>query len=227
MFLLSTFDFQFFFLTLTMHLPSQLAHTLQHYLPGERAHIPLSPLHRPVTSEVIQNLKEYKESAVAVVLFASNETYECILIQRTEYDGKHSGQISFPGGKKDKEDVDLLATAKRECWEEVGVSMDIAEYLGKLSQVYIPVSGFLVEPHVFYYPELPSFVHQEREVAHVFTISLDELLADEVIGEMKVTTENKLVKMKVPCFTIRDKQIWGATALILNELREALRVTSD
>ena len=207
-----------------MHFLTQLAHTLQHNLPGERAHIPLSPLHRPVTSEVIQNLTEYKESAVAVVLFESNQTYECILIQRTEYDGKHSGQISFPGGKKDKEDVDLLATAKRECWEEVGVNMDSAEYLGKLSQVYIPVSGFLVEPHVFYYPERPSFVHQEREVAHVFTITIDELIAEDVIGEMKVTTENKLVKMKVPCFTIRDKQIWGATALILNELREAIQV---
>ncbi len=210
-----------------MHFLAQLAHTLKHNLPGEQAHIPLSPLHRPITSEVIQNLTEYKESAVAVVIFESNQTYECILIQRTEYDGKHSGQISFPGGKKDKEDVDLLATAKRECWEEVGVNMDIAEYLGKLSQVYIPVSGFLVEPHVFYYPEQPSFVHQEREVAHVFTISLEELLAEDVIGEMKVTTENKLVKMKVPCFTIRDKQIWGATALILNELREAIREKSD
>jgi 8-oxo-dGTP pyrophosphatase MutT (NUDIX family) len=209
-------------LNLRMHLHTQLAHTIQHSLPGERAHIPLSPLHRPVTSEVIQNLTEYKESAVAVVLYKDLDTYHCILIQRTEYDGKHSGQISFPGGKKDKEDVDLFATAKRECFEEVGVNLSAAEYLGKLSQVYIPVSGFLVEPHVFYYPQTPSFVHQEREVAHVFTISLDELLADEVIGEMKVNTENKLVKMKVPCFNIRDKQIWGATALILNELRESL-----
>ena len=206
-----------------MDLLIKLTHTLRHNLPGERAHIPLSPLHRPITSEVIQNLTDYKESAVAVVLFRDEQTYKCILIQRTEYDGKHSGQISFPGGKKDMDDVDLLATAKRECWEEVGVNLDSAEYLGKLSQVYIPVSGFLVDPFVFYYPEIPEFVHQEREVAHVFTISLNELLADNVIGEMKVTTENKLVKMKVPCFTIRDKQIWGATALILNELRESLR----
>ena len=91
-----------------------------------------------------------------------------------------------------------------------------------MSNVYIPVSGFLVEPHVFYYPEVPAFVQQEREVASVFTISLEELLAQNVISEMKVTTENKLVKMNVPCFAIRDKQIWGATALILNELREIL-----
>ena len=210
-----------------MHFLSQLAHTLKHNLPGERAHLPLSPLHRPVTSEVIQNLTEYKESAVAVVLFEMETTLQCILTQRTEYTGKHSGQISFPGGKKDNEDADLLATAIRECLEEVGVDISSSEYLGKLTQVYIPVSGFLVEPHVFYYPEVPVFVQQEREVAAVFTISLDELIAEDVISEMKVTTENKLVKMNVPCFNIRDKQIWGATALILNELREVIRGKSD
>ena len=210
-----------------MHFLSQLAHALKHNLPGERAHLPLSPLHRPVTSEVIQNLTEYKESAVAVVLFEEETTLQCILIQRTEYTGKHSGQISFPGGKKDNEDADLLATAIRECLEEVGVDISSSEYLGKLTQVYIPVSGFLVEPHVFYYPEVPVFVQQEREVAAVFTISLDELIAEDVISEMKVTTENKLIKMNVPCFNIRDKQIWGATALILNELREVVRGKND
>jgi 8-oxo-dGTP pyrophosphatase MutT (NUDIX family) len=205
-----------------MHFLSQLSHILKHNLPGEIAHIPLSPLHRPITSEVMQNLTEYKASAVAVLLFPLENSYQCILIQRTEYNGKHSGQISFPGGKKDPEDADLIATAKRECLEEIGVDVSGADYLGKLSNVYIPVSGFLVEPHVFYYPEVPTFVHQEREVAAVFTISLDELLAENVLGEMKVETENKLVKLKVPCFNIRDKQIWGATALILNELRESL-----
>jgi 8-oxo-dGTP pyrophosphatase MutT (NUDIX family) len=200
----------------------QIAHTIRYNLPGEIAHIPLSPLHRPITSEVMQNLTDYKASAVAVMLFPLENSYQCVLIQRTEYTGKHSGQISFPGGKKDPEDEDLLVTAKRECLEEIGVDVSSADYLGKLSNVYIPVSGFLVEPHVFYYPEEPAFVHQEREVAAVFTISLEELLAQDVIGEMKVETENALVKLKVPCFKIRDKQIWGATALILNELREIL-----
>lgn len=205
-----------------MHFLERLAHTIKNNLPGESAHIPLSPLHRPITSEIIKNLTEYKESAVAVVLFKLEDSYQCILIQRTEYDGKHSGQISFPGGKKEKADNALLDTAKRECLEEVGVDLSSAEYLGKLSQVYIPVSGFLVESYVFFYPEKPTFVEQTREVASVFTISLDELVAEDVIGEMKVPTENKLVKMKVPCFNIAGKQIWGATVLILNELREVI-----
>lgn len=207
------------------------AHRLQqiitHQLPGEKAHLPLSPLHRPVTSEVIQNLKEYKESAVSVVLFEEEKQFKCILIQRTEYDGKHSGQISFPGGKKDKEDTDLKQTAIRECYEEVGVAIHESHHIGKLSPVYIPVSGFLVEPFVFYYPDNPIYNTQIREVASVFAISLNELLQDHVIGEMKIATDNQLVKMKVPCFNIENKQIWGATALILNELREVLRIMND
>ena len=207
-----------------MTFAEQLQHIIKHQLPGEKAHLPLSPLHRPVTSEVIQNLKEYKESAVSIVLFEEADTHKCILIQRTEYEGKHSGQISFPGGKKDKEDNDLKQTAIRECFEEVGVAINESHLLGKLSPVYIPVSGFLVEPFVFYYPENPIYNTQIREVASVFTISLNELIEDHIFGEMKINTENQLVKMKVPCFNIENKQIWGATALILNELREVLKI---
>lgn len=207
-----------------MTFAEQLQHTIAHQLPGEKAHLPLSPLHRPVTSEIIQNLKEYKESAVSVVLFEEADTHKCILIQRTEYDGKHSGQISFPGGKKDKEDTDLKQTAIRECFEEIGIAIHETHFLGKLSPVYIPVSGFLVEPFVFFYPENPVYNTQIREVASVFTISLNELLEDHIFSEMKINTENQLVKMKVPCFNIENKQIWGATALILNELREVLKI---
>ena len=209
-----------------MTFAERLQHTITNQLPGEKAHLPLSPLHRPVTSEVIQNLKEYKESAVSVVIYETDNQFKCILIQRTEYEGKHSGQISFPGGKKDKEDSDLKQTAIRECFEEVGVAIHESHLIGKLSSVYIPVSGFLVEPYVFFYPEQPSFQTQIREVASVFTIALNDLLDESIIGEMKITTENELVKMKVPCFNIENKQIWGATALILNELREVLKIVN-
>jgi 8-oxo-dGTP pyrophosphatase MutT (NUDIX family) len=209
-----------------MTFAERLQHTITNQLPGEKAHLPLSPLHRPVTSEVIQNLKEYKESAVSVVIYETDNQFKCILIQRTEYEGKHSGQISFPGGKKDKEDPDLKQTAIRECFEEVGVAIHESHLIGKLSSVYIPVSGFLVEPYIFFYPEQPSFQTQIREVASVFTIALNDLLDESIIGEMKINTENQLVKMKVPCFNIENKQIWGATALILNELREVLKIVN-
>jgi|APGre2960657444_1045066.scaffolds.fasta_scaffold30782_2 8-oxo-dGTP pyrophosphatase MutT (NUDIX family) len=206
---------------------AQLKHNIKHHLPGEKAHKRLSPLHRPITSEVIKNLTEYKESAVSIILFKAEQEqeYKCILIQRSEYDGKHSGQISFPGGKKDAIDIDLQHTAIRECFEEIGVVLSLNFCLGKLSPVYIPVSGFLVEPFVFIYPRIPKFNIDVREVASVFTITLNELLAEDVISEMKITSENKLVKLNVPCFQIKKNKIWGATALILNELRELIQET--
>ena len=129
-----------------MDLISRLTYIIEHDLPGEVAHHPLSPLHRPVTSEIIKGLTEYKASAVAIVIYQDMNDYRFILIQRTEYEGKHSGQISFPGGKKDETDLDFEHTARRECLEEIGIDLEDSTLLGKLSPVYIPVSGFLVEP---------------------------------------------------------------------------------
>jgi 8-oxo-dGTP pyrophosphatase MutT (NUDIX family) len=205
-----------------MDLISRLAYIIEHDLPGEVAHHPLSPLHRPVTSEAIKNLTEYKASAVAIVIFKQDSDYHFVLIQRTEYNGKHSGQISFPGGKKEESDVNFEETARRECLEEIGIDLDSSQLLGKLSPVYIPVSGFLVEPFVFYYPENPSFHKQQREVASVFTVPFKELLQEDVITTMNIRTESNLVMKNVPCFNLQNKKIWGATALMINELREVL-----
>lgn len=205
-----------------MDLISRLAYIIEHDLPGEVAHHPLSPLHRPVTSEIIKGLTEYKASAVAIVIYQDTNDYRFILIQRTEYEGKHSGQISFPGGKKDETDLDFEDTARRECFEEIGIDLEDSTLLGKLSPVYIPVSGFLVEPFVFYYPETPLFHKQKREVADVFTVPFSELLQEHVISSMNIRTESNIVMKNVPCFDLQNKQIWGATALMINELREVL-----
>jgi 8-oxo-dGTP pyrophosphatase MutT (NUDIX family) len=205
-----------------MDLISRLAYIIEHELPGEVAHHPLSPLYRPVTSEILKNLTEYKASAVAIILFEDQEDHHFILIQRTEYKGKHSGQISFPGGKKEESDTSFEDTARRESFEEIGIDLEDAILLGKLSPVYIPVSGFLVEPFVFHYPYTPEFQLQDREVAFIFSVPLKELLQEHVISTMNIPTENKLVMKNVPCFNLQEKQVWGATALMINELREVI-----
>jgi 8-oxo-dGTP pyrophosphatase MutT (NUDIX family) len=205
-----------------MDLISRLAYIIEHELPGEVAHHPLSPLHRPVTSEILKNLTEYKASAVAIILFENQDDHHFILIQRTEYNGKHSGQISFPGGKKEESDTSFEDTARRESFEEIGIDLRDATLLGKLSPVYIPVSGFLVEPFVFYYPYTPEFQLQNREVASLFSVPLKELLQENVISTMNISSENKLVMKNVPCFNLQEKQVWGATALMINELREVI-----
>ncbi len=201
---------------------SRLVFMIENELPGEVAHHPLSPLHRPVTSEILKNLTEYKASAVAIILFENQDDHHFILIQRTEYNGKHSGQISFPGGKKEESDTSFEHTARRESFEEIGIDLGDATLLGKLSPVYIPVSGFLVEPFVFHYPYTPKFQLQDREVASIFSVPIKELLQETVISTMNISSENKLVMKNVPCFNLQEKQVWGATALMINELREVI-----
>lgn len=196
---------------------------ISNQLPGENAHLGMAPINRKLSSIAKAQAQDVRDSAVAIVLFEENDAFRFILIQRPTYEGNHSGQISFPGGKKDPEDENLEATAKRECMEEVGIDLSKAKSLGKLTPVYIPVSNFHVEPYVFFYPEIPNIVPDEREVASVFSVSTHELVDESNVSTMTVPLGDGFTLRDVPCFLINGKQIWGATALILNEMKEILK----
>ena len=211
-----------------MHLFQQkLIELFQAELPGEEAHKPMMPINRPLSSAALKEAIDAKESAVAVMIFEENGIQHCTLIQRPSYEGSHSGQVSFPGGKRESSDENLAFTAIRECWEEVGIQLSDDHLIGKLTSVYIPVSNFHVEPFLFYYPQKPAFKPDEREVESIFTITMNELLDDSNLDKMEVKLNANLTMKNIPCFNIENKQIWGATALILNELKELLREKSS
>lgn len=197
---------------------SSLIEEIKKGIPGEEAHIKMSPIKRPLlkTAEIV------RESAVAVVLYPMNQGIECLLIQRPEYDGNHSGQIAFPGGKKDPEDEHLEFTARRETYEEIGIPVSSGLFIGQLTEVYIPVSNFLVQPIIYFHEILPPLIRNEREVVEIISFSLDELLDESCISTMQVKLMSRNSTTIVPCFILNDKKIWGATALILNEFRELL-----
>lgn len=197
----------------------QLRFEITNNLPGEQAHLPLSPLNRPLSSLALKNAATYRESAVAVVIFKSQNENHIILIQRPEYNGKHSGQISFPGGKKELHENDLFDTAVRECFEEIGLKLDPNIYCGRLTPVYIPVSQFYVDSHVFYLENKPELTKDEKEVKSIFSIKARDLLADSNLRRKDIITEQSIILRDVPHFYIEEKVIWGATALILNELK--------
>lgn len=191
-------------------------------LPGERAHLRMSPTNRPLSSLALKNAVDVRDSAVAVVLYRNKDQIECILTQRPEYDGNHGGQVSFPGGKKDPEDKDLEETARRECFEEIGIPKNEGLLLGQLTEVYIPVSGFLVKPFVYFHQELPQLKKDEREVAEILTFPLFDLKKEERISSTEIHLRNGMIYKNIPYFDLADKKVWGATALILNEIREIL-----
>ena len=200
----------------------KLQQEIEKGLPGENAHLKMSPLNRGVSSIAIQNNTSYRESAIAVILFPKGESIECILIQRQIYEGKHSGQISFPGGKKEENDIHIEFTARRETQEEIGIPIDNGLLICELTSVYIPVSDFLVKPFLYFHEEIPQLIPNEREVAEIFTFKLEELLNEESYSTMSIEITKGIIKKNIPCFNLKEKKVWGATALILNELREIL-----
>ena len=204
------------------HFRDVLKHAIEKGLPGEAAHLRMSPLKRPLSSFAIKEAETIRESAVAIILFPNENTHHCILIQRPIYDGTHSGQVSFPGGKKDLEDIHLEFTARREAFEEVGIELTENLLVGELTDVFIPVSGFKVKPFIYYHETLPSLKADEREVSEIFTFTIDELLNNDSFSTMEIKFPNGITQKNIPCFNLSNKQIWGATALILNELRELI-----
>jgi 8-oxo-dGTP pyrophosphatase MutT (NUDIX family) len=192
-------------------------------LPGEIAHRAFVPLKVNVTNLRADTSLEFRESAVAVVLFKEKDEIHCILTQRHEYTGKHSGQVSFPGGKKDATDPDLEFTARRECFEEIGIEMHAGELVNELTELFIPVSGFMVKPYIYFHETLPELKRNEREVAEIFSFPLIDLLNDSLISMMEIQLSTTQLLNDVPYFNLKNKKVWGATAIILAELKMILR----
>ena len=192
----------------------------QQDLPGEDTHIGFAPV-RGRTSEFLASGASYRESAVAIILFPINDSDLGVLVtQRQQYEGKHSGQLSFPGGKKEVFDSNLLQTAIRESQEEIGITLSETQLVGKLSQVYIPVSGFLIDPYVFFLDQLPAaFQLNEREVHSLHKIALNPLFREEAIERRDVEVLPGRIVSNIPHFVQDAIAIWGATALLLNELK--------
>lgn len=192
-------------------------------LPGETAHQAMAPSNRPISSFALKDSKDHRVSSVAIVLHQNeSQKVSLILIQRPHYEGAHSGQISFPGGKKDPSDFDTEYTARRECMEEVGICLDSDNCLGKLTDVFIPVSNFLVHPYLYFHAGPMEFIPDEREVSEILVVDLLHLKDPEAVSTMDIRFANGLSMRNVPCFVFGEKKVWGATALILNELREIL-----
>ena len=192
-------------------------------LPGEKAHLDLMPLNRPFTSDALKRKPNYRQSAVSIVIYPENGEIKSVLIQRTNYDGTHGGQISFPGGKMDATDPHLEFTARREAFEEVNLPIEAGIFIGKLSEIYIPVSNFLVEPNVFYVIELPELTPDKREVEAIIHFNLLDLLEPEILKIVDMKFENGFTRKNIPYYDIQGHKVWGATGMILAEFKAIIQ----
>ncbi len=165
-------------------------------------------------------LKNNPKKAAVLVLFYPNQRQEThfLLTLRANYNGTHSSQISFPGGKFDQKDELLRNTALRETSEEVGINQNDAMVFKEMTDVFISPSNFLVTPFLGILNYQPNF-NTNYEVEKLIEIDLDELLNDSSITNTVVTT-SYADNLKVPCFKLNNHIVWGATAMMLSEIRE-------
>jgi 8-oxo-dGTP pyrophosphatase MutT (NUDIX family) len=188
-------------------------------LPGKQAHIELAPYRNEIELD-FKNKNPKIASTLLLIYPKDGETFFC-LIERQEYEGTHSNQISFPGGKNESGES-MKETALRETMEEIGVDPISINIIGELSQVFVPPSNFLIHPFVGYCDFTPDFRANEREVKRIIEVNIDELFKKDVIKIKKMSFKKSSgnVNFEVPYLDLNNKIVWGATSVILNEFRK-------
>jgi 8-oxo-dGTP pyrophosphatase MutT (NUDIX family) len=156
------------------------------------------------------------EAAVLILLYPVEGIIHTVFIQRPEYDGVHGGQISFPGGKKEPDDKDLLRTAFREASEETGINPGDLKIVGILTPLYIPVSNIVVTPFVGWSEKKPLFTPEAKEVVFIIEADIRSFLDDSIIKIKPFEIRGELIDIKY--FDYNGNIIWGATAMMLYEL---------
>ena len=163
-----------------------------------------------------------RKAAVLALFYPNAQGKACFLLtQRARYKGTHSAQVSFPGGKIDKTDENLQKTALRETFEEVGIIESSISVIRELTNVYIPPSNFLATPFIGFVDKKPEF-DLNYEVEKIIEVLVSDLLKDANITSVSMTT-SYMDSEEVPCFKLKDYIVWGATAMMLSEIKELLK----
>ncbi|MCB7479902.1 NUDIX hydrolase [Christiangramia sediminis] len=192
-------------------------------LPGEDAHRKLAPLIRiNELSKIDMSKMNPQEAGVMAVFYPGVEAEtRLVLILRKTYKGVHSNQVGFPGGRVEESDFDLQETALRETEEEVGIPRNEIEVLKKLTRLYIPPSNFWVQPYLGILEKTPKMIAQETEVEAILEVKLSEFLDDRNVIKKNLST-TYATNIEVPAYKLNGHVVWGATGMMLSEIRELL-----
>lgn len=186
------------------------------------AQLRMAPRPRPIRRGDLPG--EPRRAAVLALLYPVNDVLHLVLMQRTESNGVHSGQVSFPGGRREEGET-FEQAAIRETFEELGVA-DPIEIMGQLTLIYVPPSDFEINPFVGYLPVRPQWTPSPAEVAAVIETPLDFMFDDTCKGIESLTAPDGVTR-QFPYYKIGDYKVWGATAAILSEFEERLRVVLE
>ena len=193
-------------------------------LPAEASQFKMSPPFRAQLQAMQQEKMKRARQAGVMALFYPDveEITKLALILRKTYKGVHSAQVGFPGGKLEPTDKNLMEAAVRETHEEIGVHPKEITVLKQLTQVYIPPSNFYVQPFLGLAKQTPLFKKQDEEVEDILEVALTDFIDDNNVVTKSVSTSYKL-HVEVPAFKLNDHIVWGATAMMLSEIKDLLK----
>ena len=149
---------------------------------GIDAHKMMTPKERMQFTDVNNYLDRHpRQSAVMMLCYPVNDEPTILLIEREVYEGVHSGQVAFPGGKSEVSDTSLMFTALRETDEEVGIKPADIQVIRSFTQVYVPPSNFVIQPYLGIMTQTPNFIPSELEVAKLIELPIRTLLDDAIV----------------------------------------------
>ena len=189
-------------------------------LPGWNSHkkmavIPINSF----TEKAFIPPKDAKQASVGIIVFKENNKLFFLLTKRTENVEHHKGQVSLPGGAIDRNETAKNASL-RETNEEIGIDSSTLESLGQLSSLYTPVSYFNIHVFLWYSKVQPQIKINNSEVDQVYKISLDELIDNNLVSNTPINKSG--FKINVPAYNFNECICWGATAMIITELKDII-----
>lgn len=202
---------------------ARISAALTQPLPGWAAQKELINYNRPRPENIEEIDPEARQSAVLALLYPKNNELFTVFILRNVYEGEHSGQISFPGGKREARDKTLWHTALREAEEEVNINPHKIHKLGMLTPVYIPPSRFLVTPFLAFAKAAPVFSPDSREVQRVIEAPIALFLDKSQIAQKKIFLRSLKASVDIKYYDLEGEILWGATAMIMSEISEIFR----
>ncbi|WOI23236.1 NUDIX hydrolase [Nonlabens ulvanivorans] len=192
-------------------------------LPGFEAQLKMAAVERleELQHESLRK-KTPRKAAVMMLVYPVKDIAHFVLIERMISKGAHSGQIAFPGGRKEEEDQDDAVTAIRETHEEVGIMPEHQEIITAGTPIYIPPSNYMVAPFLAFAKAELKFTRQPSEVKSIIEVPLHELMDPINVSQHTLST-SYATDITVPCYYLQNQVVWGATAMMLSEFKTMLQ----